>query len=110
MLFIERDHPVVEQIRGGDRRLAAVELGKADLGVGVDEGLLVDPPATPSQAFLPLRGRNLGLLRPSACRHKTCLVPRSSLGIRCRRRSRWKASGGFLVRLGLFQSGHLAFG
>ena len=42
VLLVERDHPVVEQIGGGDRRLAVVELGEADLGVGVDEGLLVD--------------------------------------------------------------------
>jgi hypothetical protein len=29
-----------------DRRLGAVELGKGHLGVGVNEGLLVDPPNT----------------------------------------------------------------
>ena len=34
---------VAKQIGGGERRLAVVELGEADLGVGVDEGLLVDP-------------------------------------------------------------------
>ena len=42
MLLVEGDDPVIEQIGGGDRRLDVVELGKADLGVGVDEGLLVD--------------------------------------------------------------------
>ena len=41
VLFVERDHPVVEQV-GGERRLSVVDLGEADLGVGVDEGLLVD--------------------------------------------------------------------
>jgi hypothetical protein len=44
MLVIERHDPVVEQFGCGDRRLAVVELGKGDLGVGVDEGLLIDPP------------------------------------------------------------------
>ena len=42
VLLEERQHTVIEQIGGGDGRLAVVELGKADLGVGVDEGLLVD--------------------------------------------------------------------
>src|SRR5262249_16733838 len=41
-LFEERQHSVIEQIGRRDRRLAVVELGKAYLGVGVDEGLLVD--------------------------------------------------------------------
>ena len=42
MLLVERDHPVIEEIGGGQRRLAVLKLGEADLGVGVDEGLLVD--------------------------------------------------------------------
>jgi hypothetical protein len=42
VLLVERDHPVVEEISGGQRRLSVVKLGEADLGVGVDEGLLVD--------------------------------------------------------------------
>src|SRR5262245_15426991 len=42
VLLEERQHTVIEQIGRRDRRLAVVELGKADLGVGVDEGLLVD--------------------------------------------------------------------
>ena len=37
VLLIERDHPVVEQIGRGDRGLAVVQLGEADLGVGIDE-------------------------------------------------------------------------
>jgi hypothetical protein len=41
----EWDHPVVEQIGRCDRCLAIVELGADDLGVGVDEGPLVDAPA-----------------------------------------------------------------
>jgi hypothetical protein len=42
VLLEERQHTVIEQIGRRDGRLAVVELGKADLGVGVDEGLLVD--------------------------------------------------------------------
>src|ERR1700750_1941548 len=44
MAVEERDHPVVEQIGSGDRSLAIVELGAGNLGVGIDEGLLVDAP------------------------------------------------------------------
>ena len=46
VLVVERDHPVVQQVGGGERGLAVVQLGEADLGVGVDEGLLVDPADT----------------------------------------------------------------
>ena len=42
VLLEERQHTVIEQIGRRDGRLAVVELGKAYLGVGVDEGLLVD--------------------------------------------------------------------
>jgi hypothetical protein len=42
VLLIEWQHPVVEQIGGGERRLDVIELCKADRGVGVDEGLLVN--------------------------------------------------------------------
>lgn len=38
-VLIERDHSIVQQIGGSDRLLAVIELGEADLGVGVDEGL-----------------------------------------------------------------------
>jgi hypothetical protein len=44
VLLIERQHPLVEQIGRHDRRLDVVELCEADLGVGVDEGLLVNAP------------------------------------------------------------------
>src|SRR4029450_11692376 len=40
----QRDHAVVEEISRRNRRLAIVELGAGNLGVGVDEGLLVDAP------------------------------------------------------------------
>src|SRR5579863_7506513 len=35
--IIERHDAIVEKIGGGDRRLAVVELGESDLGVGIDE-------------------------------------------------------------------------
>ena len=44
MLVIERHHPVIEDFGRGDRGLAVIQLGKGDLGVGVDKGLLIDPP------------------------------------------------------------------
>jgi hypothetical protein len=42
VLFEERQDAVVEQIRGGDGRLAIVELGASDLRKGIDERLLVN--------------------------------------------------------------------
>jgi hypothetical protein len=42
VLLKERYNPVIEQIRGRDRCLAIMQLGEANLGVGIDEGLLVD--------------------------------------------------------------------
>src|SRR5512133_1153977 len=44
VLLEERQHTVVEEIGRRDRRFAVVELGKADLGVGVNERLLVNSP------------------------------------------------------------------
>src|SRR6478609_7005739 len=43
VLLEQRQHPIVEQIRGRDRRLAIIKLGASDLGMGIDERLLVDP-------------------------------------------------------------------
>ena len=43
MLFKQRDHPVVEQIGRGQRRLAIINLGPHHLAVGIDKGLLMDP-------------------------------------------------------------------
>src|SRR6516165_9002631 len=43
VLVIKRHHPIIEDFGRGDRSLAIVQLGKGDLGVGVDEGLLIDP-------------------------------------------------------------------
>ncbi len=36
MLIMERQHPVIEQIGGGDRRLGGVELSMRHLAIGVD--------------------------------------------------------------------------
>jgi hypothetical protein len=44
VLLIEQHHPVVEYLGRGDRGLAIIELGEGHLGIGVDDGLLVDPP------------------------------------------------------------------
>ncbi len=56
VLVVEGEHAVVQQVGGGDRRLAVVELGKADFGIGVDKGLLAQltaaanpPPSVPSR-------------------------------------------------------------
>jgi hypothetical protein len=43
VLVVEGEHAVVQQVGRSDRRLAVIKLGKPDLGIGVDEGLLVDP-------------------------------------------------------------------
>ena len=42
MFVVERHHPVIEDLGRGDRGLAIIQLGEGDLGIGVDEGLLVD--------------------------------------------------------------------
>ena len=46
MLVIKWHHPIIEDLTRGDRGLAIVEFGKGNFGVGIDEGLLVDPPDT----------------------------------------------------------------
>ena len=46
VLLEERQHPIVQNLRRGDWRLAVIELGEGHLGVGIDEGLLIDV-ATP---------------------------------------------------------------
>ena len=74
-------------IGGGDRRLAVIELGEADLGVGVDEGLLVDA----ADAFQ--RPHVKGVLRAAitgAFGHELAMR--------------------LLVGLSLFQGGHLRLG
>src|SRR5437660_12572672 len=44
VLIVERHHPIVEDLGGGDWRLAVIELGEGHLGVGIDKGLLINPP------------------------------------------------------------------
>src|SRR5262249_38330862 len=44
MAIEEGNYSIVEQIGRGDRCLAIVELGTGNLGVGVDESLLIDAP------------------------------------------------------------------
>src|ERR1700724_758850 len=44
MTVEEGDHAVVQKIGRRDRRLAIIELGASNLGIGVDKGLLVDTP------------------------------------------------------------------
>ena len=43
VFFVEWQHPVVEQVGRGDRRLGGVEFGMGHLAIGVHVGLLVDP-------------------------------------------------------------------
>ena len=87
MLVEERHHPVVEQVGGGDRGLAVVELGEGHLGVGVDEGLLVDPPDALQRADIE------GVLGPAIARALAL-----ELAVR------------LLVGLGLLQRGDLRLG
>src|SRR5436190_1073729 len=44
VLIVERHHPIVEDLGGGDWRLSVIELGEGHLGVGIDKGLLINPP------------------------------------------------------------------
>ena len=46
MFVMERQHPVIQQIGSGDWRFGGVELGVGHLAIGVDVGLLIDPPNT----------------------------------------------------------------
>jgi hypothetical protein len=54
VLLEERQHTVIEQIGRRDWRLAVVGLGKAYLGIGVDEG----PPKREAEVKLALRNRD----------------------------------------------------
>jgi hypothetical protein len=76
----------IEQIGGGDRRLTVVELGEAELGVGIEEGLLVDPPDALESSDVE------GVLSAAVA---------GAFGI--------ELTVGFLVGLGLLQGGELAF-
>src|SRR5215471_4806897 len=50
VLIVKRHHPVIEDLGGCDWGLAVIELGKADFGIGVDHGLLIDPAHTLQRA------------------------------------------------------------
>src|SRR5205085_2980211 len=62
VLIIKRHHAVVEDLGGGNRGLAVIQLGKGDLGVGVDKGLLIDLPDALQRANVE------GVLRPAIAR------------------------------------------
>ena len=87
MLLEERQDPVIEHIRCRDRRLAIVELGEANLGIGVDEGLLVDAPHAFERADVE------GVLRPAIARMLAL-----------------ELTVGLLVVLGLFKRRYLPLG
>src|SRR5205823_12973569 len=87
VLIVERHHPLVEDLGGGDRGLAVIELGDGHLGVGIDKGLLINPPDALQRADvegvlraaiaralvttrrLRLRRRPLGVVRQRQCRY-----------------------------------------
>ena len=50
MVVEERDHPIVEDVGRGQWRLDQIELGEANLGIGVNHRLLIDPPDTLQRA------------------------------------------------------------
>jgi hypothetical protein len=62
LLLEEREDAVVQQIGRRDRRLAVVQLGEGDLGVGVDQRLLLDAPDALHVADVK------GVLRPAVAR------------------------------------------
>jgi hypothetical protein len=46
MFLKERQHPVIQQISGGNRSFCGIELGKGNFGIGIYKCLLVDPADT----------------------------------------------------------------
>src|SRR6201993_2166226 len=42
MAIEERNHSIIQEVGRRDRRLAIIELGASDLGVSIDEGLLIN--------------------------------------------------------------------
>ena len=87
MTVEEGDHAVVQKIGRRDRRLAIIELGASNLGVGVDEVLLVDPPD-------PLQIANIERVLGAAVARMLAL----------------KFAMGLLLGLGLFQRDELGLG
>src|ERR1700704_5806880 len=87
MTVEEGDHAVVQKIGRRDRRLAIIELGASNLGVGVDKGLLVDTPD-------PLQIANIERVLGAAVARMLAL----------------KFAMGLLLGLGLFQRDELSLG
>ena len=87
VLVVERHHPIIEDFSGGDRGLAVIELGEGHLGVGVDDGLLIDPPNPLQRADIE------GVLRPA-------IAGALALELAVR----------FLVGLGFLEGGDLCLG
>src|ERR1700759_1603732 len=46
VFFKERQNPVIEDVRRRNSMLSFIELGEGHPGIGIDEGLLVDPAHT----------------------------------------------------------------
>ena len=87
MLFIERQHPVVQDI-GSDRSiLAVIRLGEADLGVSVDKSPLVDMPNALDVADI------IGVLSAEIARVESLYL-----------------AVGRLIFFGLFEGGYLLIG
>src|SRR5437773_8051144 len=87
VLVIKRHHPIIEDLGRGDRGLAIVEFGERDLGIGVDKGLLIDPPDALQRSDIE------GVLRAAIAR---------ALAVELAMR--------LLVGLGLLERGNLRFG
>src|ERR1700731_477475 len=87
MTVEEGDHAVVQKIGRRDRRLAIIELGASNLGIGVDKGLLVDTPD-------PLQIANIERVLGAAVARMLAL----------------KFAMGLLLGLGLFQRDELGLG
>ena len=87
MLVVERHHPIIEDFGCGDWGLAVIELGKDNFGVGIDDGLLIDPPDTLQSADIE------GVLRAA-------VAGTFALELAMR----------FLVSLGLLERGDLGLG
>jgi hypothetical protein len=72
VLRVDGQDKAVSEIGGHDRRLAIMDLGEAGLGIGVDEGLPIDP-ADPFQ-----RAHKDGVRAPQSPRHSVSNAPCTS--------------------------------
>jgi len=64
LFFVLGQNPVIEQVCGSDGMFAGVQVGKSDLSIGFDEGLLVDASNTFDGAHIVgvLRSQVTGML------------------------------------------------